>query len=341
MAITIRILPRNKINSLAWDACIANSHQRILYGYSWYLDIVLPAPFWKWVGAVIANETGQYQTVMPIPLRRKVVAGITCAWVVHQPFFCQFLGVFSRQETLDPMPFFRVMQQRFRYGSTVSMRQQPDTSLSFDTVRAATTHTLALSVGYDTIYQNYTHDRKQNLRRARREMSTAVNWTIVESTDPEPLLTLFRENHADNIDGGVTDWAYAVVRNLVIELSKRNLITLRYACCDGRIEAGTLFVQEGNRIIYLFNAGSEIGRRRNARTLLIDQMIREQAGHNDADEPLVFDFESPEKLAIREFYQSFGTSEEPFWEMRWNRLNPVENVLRRLLSAVRSGSKIF
>lgn len=150
------------------------------------------------------------------------------------------------------------------------------------------------------------------------------------STNPEPLITLFQQNHTAGIDGGVADWAYDILRNLITELSKRKLITLRYACRNGRIDAGALFVYEGNRIIYLFNAASETGRRGNARTLLIDQLIQEKAGME-----LVFDFESPEKLAIRDFYRSFGAVEEPFYELRWNRLSLVENLLRVSRSMLR------
>ena len=319
---TIQVLPRHKISASDWDSCVANSRQRILYGYSWYLDAVLPAPFWKWIGIVRVDETGKYQAVMPVPLRRKGMAGVG-KWVVHQPLFCQFLGIFGREAGLDSEPFFRLMQQKFRYGSVLRMCQPPDEPLSFfGTIRPASTHILDLSVGYTALYQKYTRDRKQNLKRAK-----ANKWTVVESTDAEPLITLFRENHTDTIDGGVADWAYSLFRNLLTELSKRNLMTLRYACHDGRIEAGALFVQEGNRIIYLFNAASETGRRGNARTLLIDQMIHKYAG-----EPMIFDFESPEKPSIRQFYQSFGAHEDPFWEMRWNRLNPVENALKNLLA---------
>ena len=334
MAKMLKILSRHKINSLAWDACVAASSQRILYGYSWYLDAVLPEPFWKWVGVVLTDETGQYQAVMPIPLRQKRILGITYSWVVHQPFFCQVLGVFSRNNALDATPFFRAMQQKFRYGSTVNVRQQPDQLGLSGTIRPTTTHILDLSADYKTIYQNYTQDRKKNLRQARRGFEINDNWVVEESTEIGPLLVLFRENHADTIEGGVADWAYLIFRKLVDELSQRGLVTLRYAIRDGRIEAGALFVREGNRIIYLFNAASEIGRRGNARTLLIDRVIQKFAGDCDEGGPLLFDFESPEKSAIRHFYQSFGATEESFWEMRWNRLNPVENKLRSLRKAM-------
>ncbi|RZL98763.1 MAG: GNAT family N-acetyltransferase, partial [Pedobacter sp.] len=57
--------------------------------------------------------------------------------------------------------------------------------------------------------------------------------------------------------------------------------------------------------------------------LLIDQLIQEKAGLE-----LVFDFESPEKSSIRDFYQSFGAVEEPFYALRWNQLSLVENLFR-------------
>jgi hypothetical protein len=314
----LTIIPRHQINTDAWDACVASSRQRILYGYAWYLDAVLPAPDWKWMGLVSLDDTGAYKAVMPIPLRRKRVLGVHYGWVVHQPLFCQILGVFSPDDTVDPSPFLRVMQQRFRYGSTFSTGPFPDETLKFDELKSTATQTLDLSVGYPALYRHYSRDCKQNLKRA-----LLANWTVVGAADAEPLLALFRENHAHTIEGGVADGAYTIFRNLVATLQERNLYMLRYACLDGRIEAGVLFVCEGNRLIYLFNAASETGRRGNARTLLIDQIIQEKAGKE-----LVFDFESPEKLSIRAFYKSFGAIEEPFWTVRWNRLGRVENLLR-------------
>ncbi|GAB4032328.1 GNAT family N-acetyltransferase [Spirosoma jeollabukense] len=321
----LQVLSRHQINSSAWDASVAASSQRILYGYSWYLDAVLPGPDWKWVGIVNVDINGQYQAVMPIPLRRKRVAGIAYHWVVHQPFFCQFLNIFSRDESVDTVPFFQLMQQEFRYGSMFSIRKSFVNQLSFSTFQTQTTHVLDLLIGYERISQRYSHDRASNLRRAH-----LANWTIIDSTDPEPLLTLFRKYQANGIDGGVADWAYDIFRNLVAELNKRNLVVLRYATREHRIEAGALFVQEGDRIIYLFNAASEAGRQGNARTLLIDQMIRKKAG-----DALIFDFESPEKPSIRDFYRSFGAFEEPFYTVRWNRLSVVENIARKVVNVVR------
>lgn len=316
----LRFLSRSEIDTVAWDACVAESAGRIVYGYSWYLDAVLPRPGWKWVGVIEGPQTGAYRAVMPVPLRRKFGT-----WVVHQPLFCQFLDIFSSGETLDPTPFLRAVQQRYRYGSVLCIHPSPNPSLNFDSIRQRTTHVLDLSAGYETIAQNYTRDRQLNLRRAER-----YGWIIVDSTDPEPLLALFRRYHAAGIDGGVGDWAYDILRGLILVLQARGLAIIRYALYDGRIEAGALFVREGNRIVYLFNAASEAGRRGNARTLLIDQVIRDTAS-----QPVLFDFESPQKASIASFYRSFGAAEDVFQEVRWNRLRWPERVAKALLTWLR------
>lgn len=317
----LRFLARSEVDTVAWDGCVAASVQQIVYGYSWYLDAVTSSETWRWDGLVLTGEAGTYQAVMPVPLRRKF--GV---WVVYQPLFCQFLGVFSPNESLDPTPFFRAVQQRYRYGSVLCLRPDPHPLVGFDLVQQRTTHLLDLSVGYQTIARNYTRDRKQNLHRAEH-----YGWTLTDSTDPEPLLTLFRDHHANGIDGGVGEWAYAILRRLIDSLQERRLATLRYALHNDRIEAGGLFVPESNRIIYLFNAASETGRRGNARTLLIDRVIRENAGKCYAGKPVRFDFESPPKKSVVDFYRSFGAVGEAYWAVRWNRLTVVEQWVRTLL----------
>lgn len=316
----LRFLSRSEVDTVAWDACVAASSRRMIYGYAWYLDAVAGTGSWKWIGLVMISADGEYQAVMPVPLRRKFGT-----WVVHQPLFCQFLDVFSSNESLDPTPFLRAVQQKYRYGSVLCVRPYPHPSLDFDLVRQRTTHVLDLSVGYETIARHYTRDRKRNLRLAEN-----YGWHVMDSTDPKPLLTLFRENHADGIDGGVGEWAYGLLRRLIQALQQRGLATLRYALHNGNCEAGALFVQEGDRIIYLFNAASEIGRRGNARTLLIDQFIRANSG-----QPILFDFESPQKESVVRFYRSFGATEAVFREVRWSRLTMADRVLKGLLTLLR------
>ncbi|GAA4403252.1 hypothetical protein GCM10023187_19160 [Nibrella viscosa] len=297
----IQLLPRSEINDAAWNRCVEQSPQRVMYGYTWYLDCVA----WRWTGFVVSGHAGAYQAVMPVPLRRKFGR-----WVVHQPLFCQFLGVFGQGAV---MPFWEAMQQHFRYCSIYATVQPPPDRSDFQ-LQQHYTHVLDLSPDYALIRQHYNRDRQLNLRRAE-----AANWTVTDDYDIEPLLRMFRQNHADTIPGTVADWAYDRLRTLYRSLSSRGLTTLRYTRRAGVIEAGVLFVQEGHRIVYLFNAATATGRHGNARTLLIDQLLQEKAG-----QPLLFDFESPDKPSIAGFYQSFGAVGQPYWTVRYSRLNRFE-----------------
>lgn len=276
----------------------------MVYGYSWYLDAVTSLPGWKWVGLILADSQGNYQAVLPIPLRRKY--GI---WIVHQPLFCQFLDVFAPTSVVDASLFFRALQRKYWYGSIFFLRQRPPAA-PHTVSHSLATWLLDLGQPYRIIQASYTADRQRNLRNAQ-----AFGWSTETSTDVEPMLTLFRQHHAGQVPGGVGEWAYDVFRTLVAVLQQHGLATIRYATYEGRTEAGALFVQEGQRIIYLFNAASALGRKENARTLLIDQLIQEKAGTT-----LWFDFESPEKASIANFYRSFGSKAEPFYSLRWNTL---------------------
>ncbi len=312
----IRYLSRSAVNVLRWDACVNASPDGLLYGQSWYLDAVCP----RWAGLVSIAQNGDYAAVLPVPLRRKFGQ-----WVVHQPLFCQFLRVFIRPNTtLDPTDFYEAMRQHVRYGSSFCSIDHPPNVGFLATPRL--NHRLDLQANYSTLQQGYTADRRANLRRAKSRCTEANGWTIRTATDLEPLLRLFKENHADGVGGGVANWAYDRLRHLFDVLQGRGLTSLRYADQHGQPQAGALFVEYGGRIIYLFNAASKAGRQANARTLLLDGLIRERAG-----QAVVFDFESPDVPDIARFYESFGAQPEPYWLVQYSRLTEPERWVRRLL----------
>ncbi len=312
----IQWLSRPALDALRWDACVNAAPNRLIYGQSWYLDAVCP----RWAGLVLTDTQDDYAAVMPVPLRRKFGQ-----WVVHQPLFCQFLSVFARPDILvDTADFYLAMRRHVRYGSSFFSWQEPPEQGFWASPRL--NYVLDLRLAYSEIRQGYSADRRTNLRRAESRCTEANGWAIRTATDPEPLLDLFRQHHAQGVDGGVADWAYDRLRQLFRVLQGRGLTTLRYADRHGQPEAGALFVEYAGRIIYLFNAASAAGRQVNARTLLIDQVIREKAGQS-----LRFDFESPDVPDIARFYESFGAQPEPYWLVRYERLTWPERAVRSLM----------
>lgn len=297
-----------EINKTRWDACVTASPQFIIYGLSWYLDVV--SPNWE---ALVWEEREEYVAVLPLPVCTKYSIRF-----IHQPLFCQFLPIFST-EVIDNEAFFQALSQKFRLVVRFNISTQLPKHQTL--LQAKFTHLLDLSPDYQTIHQQYSSDRKLNLKRAKQ-----FGWQMKRSEDVEPLIQLFRANHANQIEGGVAKDTYQILRKLFAEIQKRGLGELHYACSfEGTIEAGCWFVFSGRRIIYLFNAATSLGRKGNARTFLLDSFLQEQAGKSQ-----VFDFESPDIHAIAKFYESFGAKPKSYWQVSYNGLSAWMNGLWRL-----------
>ena len=312
----IRYLRNSQINYPKWDACVESAPQRLVYALSWYLDVVSPG----WAG-LVEEQDGRYIAVMPLPVKRQF--GIH---YLQQPFFCQQLGFFSETGTELPEIFLAKITRQFQLISQYSFNTHNTRFFSPEDIQHVKffthhTHHLNLNRSYEDIYQHYSHDRKTNLKRSRK-----AGLLITESADIEPLIRLFKEDAASRIRGGVSAIAYGQLRKLYKVLAAKGLATLLYTQTPtGETDAGCFFVIYGQKIIYLFNAASVAGRRRNGRSLMIDFMIRKYAG-----QPYIFDFESPAAVAsIIRVYQGFGAAPAPFYTITYNKLPAPVKFLKK------------
>ncbi|MGA0559134.1 GNAT family N-acetyltransferase [Larkinella sp. VNQ87] len=297
----IRYLPRHQIDTQAYDHCIARSPQRLIYAFSWYLDVVSP----NW--AVLVE--GEYQRVMPLPVRTRY--GVKA---LVQPLFCHQLGVFAANETPDATVldrFLQTLQQHIRYIPAYQFQAANATHLSAEwgPLRSMTNHVLNLQKPYEELTSGYSKDRKVNLKRGLQH-----NWEVADSDQIQPLIDLFQRYNTVGI-GRVAPQAYDQLRNLVAVLREREQVRIRVASENGQIEAGCLLLTDVNRVIHLFCSASPQGRKGNARTVILDQFIREYA-----EQPMLFDFESPEVESLAAFNRSFGAEPEAYVRLVSNRL---------------------
>lgn len=311
----IRWLSRQQLSPTAWDACIAASEKPLIYALSWYLDVV--SPNWS---ALVREENGAYQTVLPLPVRREW--GIA---YLRQPFFAQQLGFFSRQqlENEERDTFLYLLQKRYRYLADYAFNTHDGVFPlpSFTRLKRCHTHYLRLNQAYESLRRQYRTDRRQRLRQAERR-----GQQVERSTDLEPLIRMFQESVAHKIPGGVSPDFYTLFRQLFQAVEQRRYSQLYYTLDkEGKAEAGAWFVRWKGHIVYLFNAAYLAARKHNGRTVLLDYIIRENA-HTDQ----VLDFESPEVPAIANFYQSFGATPHPFLSWHDNRLPWWVNLPKRL-----------
>ncbi len=309
------LLSRSEIDDTRWDQAVACSSQHVVYAFSWYLDLVCE----DW-NAIVWPSAANYQVILPLPI--KVKWGVK---VVEQPFFCQYLGFFYQKDisnkivadflTLADLHFVYISSYFFNPHNTGIVRCLP----AQFRISTHFTNWLSLEASYEEIFTNYSKDRKANLKR-----STGFNWSFHQINDIFPLISLFKQNHESGISGGVAADSYLKLEQLYEGLNKRGMATLLYASKGDHFKAGTLIVESGQTGIYLFNAADTEGRSGNARTFLLDQYFRKNAGRN-----LIFDFESPPVGSIVSFYDSFGSEKKPFISIHKNGLPFPFNLLQQ------------
>jgi len=302
------ILQRHQIDDQTWNALIDKSAHSVVYAYSWYLDCVSP----EW-NALVWPSAQNYEIVMPLPVKRKW--GLA---VVQQPLFCQYLGLFSQGEISGATlaEFLESLSRYFPYISAYDFHPRHTPLLrklllnysEFESSEKAT-HWLDLGKPYPKIASRYHIDRRENLKKAKN-----YAWECFESNDMEPLVALFQKNHAFKILN-VKESAYLRLRNLAAIALENKAGSIRYASLHGEIRAGFMILEKNGAGIYIFNAADAVGRKGNARTLLLDQYFRKAA-----ERLQVFDFESPEVESIAAFYESFGAQKQTFISIKKNKL---------------------
>lgn len=313
----IHHLRRFQVDVQAYDACVEQSKWGTIYGLSWWLDQVSP----DWECLVWQEPSAPlYRAVLPVPVQRRY--GLC---LVHQPLFCQFLAIYSAESlpVVIQKDFIKALLAQYALIASYQLNFPEASVLSSFTalnLRQMHTHVLPLDAPYEILHQGYNRDRKMNVKRAYQ-----ADWTCRQGSDITPLAEFFKQHHAHQIDGGVHPEAYALLKTLFETCEKRGYSDLWYAEKDNRVEAGAWFVTFQKRTLYLFNAATPEGRKANARTFLIDQFIRQQAGTQ-----ALFDFESANVPSIAEFYASFGSHVVAYYELRSNRLPKIIQWLWKL-----------
>src|ERR1043166_3881376 len=173
----IRYFRNQEIDKSQWDACISGSQLPMVYGCSWYLDVVSPG----WDALVLDD----YRAVMPLTHAHKFFIGY-----LYQPFFTQQLGVFTLTE---PGPgvlndFMDAIPGRFRFIDI----QLNESNKSIEHVIARKNYLLILEPGYEKISGNYDAHTKRKLKKVKGNPGVC---------SPEELVRFFRLHKAADVQG--------------------------------------------------------------------------------------------------------------------------------------------
>lgn len=304
MASTLKYLSNATIDKSRWDRCIAGSDNGLVYAKSYYLDHT--APGWD------ALVKGDYEAVMPLPLRRKL--GV--AYLFQAPF-TPVLGVFGKNvspalvaEFLQALPRTLIhWDYSFNHFNWVNPARYP--------LYQRENFVLPLKNSYEQIRIGYQENTVRNLRKA-----SSVGCSLQRDLPIDTVIAMAQEKFAAFSKLSASFWATLPA---LISDARHRYKTYGITDREGNLLATAVFILDERRAYYWLVGNAAAAREANASFLLIDAFIQDHAGMD-----LLLDFEGSDVPGIAAFYRKFGASPEPFTTIYYNRFAWLLNLFKKV-----------
>jgi len=287
----IRHLQHTEINFEKWDACLLQASNSLIYAESWYLNIVSPA--WE---ALIA---GDYEYVMPLPLKRKF--GIP---FLAQPPLTQQLGVFSKNKITEKI--VRDFILKIPYLSYhLHLNEENECPES----KALPNYVLDLNKNYVVLYSDFSKNTKRNIEKANKSEIEITN-----GLTPDEFLDFYYQ----------TEKNYAEpTEKIAAELIKTGFETEKLRLygaynMEKKLISALCLLHSAERLIYLLPVSNEEGKKTSAMFSIINEIIR-----TNAETPMLLDFEGSRIEGIAKFYEGFGGRNKPYFEVKHLSVNDL------------------
>jgi len=294
----IKFLTHSQIDKTKWDSCINNSPNKIIYAYSWYLDVVNP----EW-NALVEDD---YQQVFPLTWRKK--SGIT---YLYQPPFTQYLGLFSKTDcdSNNVVSFIESIPQNYKLIE-ITIGFVKNLKIKNTAIVEKQTYLLGLNVSYEQLSSGYSTNTKRNIKKA---LNAGV--IIKEENRLKELIKMFRENRGKKVNS-LNKADYHTLENIRKSVSQNAKAQVYCAYTkENKFCAGALFLIADGRSIFIFSATNSEAKELSAMHLLIDRYI-----FKHANQALILDFEGSEDVNLARFYKSFGSVKKHYLFVHQNKL---------------------
>ena len=289
----IQYIANNNLDYEKWDKCIIGSSNGNFYAKSWYLDIVCE----QW-DALVLND---YEAVMPLPTRKKW--GIK---YIYQPFMCQQLGLFHKQENYCVDDFISAIPKEILH---FNFNLNTHNSSTICVSRSNVNFLLPLDKNIDELRANYSKSHLKNLRRANKH-----NLTIATLPDSAEQFSMNKRHLASSfMNSKQFDLEFNII-NTSLELGAGEIFSVKgneSNCCS-------VFVINDNKRLYLLSSyTNEEGRNKSAYFFLLDYILSIEKFRG-----FIFDFEGSNLEGVAQRNKGFGAESTTYftiYQSLWGR----------------------
>jgi hypothetical protein len=291
----VKYLANKNIDREKWDKCIAESPNRLIYAFSWYLDIVA----FKW-DALVWND---YEAVMPLPYKSKLLFRH-----LYQPWLAQQLGIFGKISGIDLQVIEELLFRNFRYGH-ICFNSSNAEFIEKKNITHRRNLVLPLNKPYTKLMAGYSKNHLRNIGKAKKASAD-----IHESLSIEDYLLLFRRSNQKQKVGWKKEHLVQLKQLIELGISGQHggLVGIYY---KEELLSATFYLNDNKRITWLLPVSSQKGYNSGAQFQLIDFIIKKHAGTEK-----LLDFEGSSIEGIARFYKGFGAKEETYFFYRYRNL---------------------
>lgn len=302
----IRYIHHHEIDFAKWDSCVDRSTNGLVYAYSWFLNEMSPgwdALVWK-----------DYEAVMPLTKRKKW--GIS---YLYQPAFCAELGIFSESDLNKGLvvSFLQQIPKQFRYIDICLNRRNSFQISDFPFIYRRN-FVLPLRHSYEEIEKKYITNHRRNIKKA-----DGAGLQLTSDVAIEEAVLMSRRVMKEVAEVPENDWQ-SFIRLFNKAQSMQAAVCVGVQDRNGVLLNTAVFFKSHKFWYYLLAGSTEEGKTAGAAHFLIDRFIAQYASSD-----LFLDFEGSDIESLAFFYRGFGAVEEPYPQLKLNKLPALIKWIKR------------
>ncbi len=305
----IRYIPYESIDKAKWDACILEAANGNIYATSSWLD-----SWCKWDALVL----GDYEVVMPLPIKQIGFIITIAIGISRQPLFTQQLGVFgSDASTRLSMTYNELIAEFLNkiplglFGKIYKLHLYLNVANPIEAIpqkfnpKQRITHRLSLANGS----KGYNENTQRSIKKATGAGMVAKQETL----SPEAILE-FLVSNSEKIETVKPRHWQQYKKAIHTQWKLGNVQAWETFDKAGIRQAAALFLVYKDVAVYSLGASTTEGRNTGAMHLLMDSFIC----HAEPSRSIqTLDFAGSMLPSIARFFKSWGAVEVRYAEIRW------------------------